>query len=73
MSQGPAKRRPSRVVAEAIRELAAAQDANHQLLLEIKDVLVTIADGLSEHRAHTLQAVDDLGRRVRMLETRASK
>lgn len=64
------KRKPSQVVAEAIRELAAEQDSNRVLLLEIKDVLVTLVDGLSEHRQHTMQAVSDLGKRVQQLETR---
>jgi hypothetical protein len=66
-------RKASRVVAEAIRELAAEQDANRVLLLEIKDVLVTLVDGLSEHRAHTLTSVNDLGARVKMLESRLGR
>lgn len=64
------KRKPAAVVAEAVRALAAEQDEHRALLLEIKDVLVTLADGLAEHRQHTIQAMDDLGRRVRKLETR---
>lgn len=64
------KRKPSEVVAEAIREIAAEQDENRALLLEIKGLLVTLSDDLSSHRQHTINAVDDLGRRVRQVEAR---
>jgi hypothetical protein len=65
-----AKRKPSNVAAEAIRELSSELDGQRVLLEDIKNLLITLTDGLSEHRSHTLQAVDDLGKRVMQIETR---
>jgi hypothetical protein len=70
---------PSRneIIAEAIRELAdgqdeirSTQDRQEQLLTDIKSILITVADGLGQHRQHTLQAVDDLGSDMRNVRSR---
>jgi hypothetical protein len=65
------------IIAEAIRELAEGQDqinekveAQNALLASIRDVLVDLTDGLSEHRAHTMQDVSDLGATVRDVKSR---
>ncbi len=64
------KPKPSAVVAEAIRELSHELDEQRVLLESIKDILVTLSDGLNEHRSHTIQQVSDLGERVQVLEVR---
>lgn len=64
------KRTPSRVAAQAITALAQELDEQRELLEEIKGLLVEQNRQLTEHRQHTLQAVDDLGARVRQVETR---
>lgn len=69
------KRTPSRVAAEAIRELAQEIDEQRReareqraLLEEVKSLLVQLNDGLEEHRSHTIKQVSDLGARVLRLE-----
>ena len=69
----PSNRKPSQVVAEAIRELSHELDEQRQLLTDIKGILVHLSDGLSEHRQHTMQAVNELGKRVLQLEARTSR
>jgi hypothetical protein len=58
------------VAAEAIRELSTGIDKQMVILEDIKQLLIDLTDGLSEHRAHTITAIDDLGARVRQMETR---
>ncbi len=52
-------------IAESLTELAAELDEQRTLLQQILQVCTTTADGLNEHRAHTLQQVDDMGKKQR--------
>lgn len=69
------KRTPSKVAAEAIRELAREQDEQRQilesqqnLLREIKGLLVQLSREQGDHRQHAIQSISDLGERVLRLE-----
>jgi hypothetical protein len=56
------------VTAEALREIDARMSRQETLLEDIKRILVGLADGQSEHRHHTRDAIDRLGTRVHALE-----
>ena len=57
-------------IAEALSEVAAELEEQRRLLEQILQVCVTTADGLSDHRAHTIQQVDDMGKEQRDHERR---
>lgn len=52
-------------IAEALRAIADEQDAQRRLLEQILQICRDTADGLSQHRQHTIQQVDDMGRTQR--------
>lgn len=65
------------IIAEALRELAAGQDEQTELLhqvlegqKQIRQAIVTLADGLAQHQHATRDAVDRLGTRVLSAEHR---
>lgn len=62
------KRTPSKVAAEAIRELAREMDDQRRLLEEIKELLVKMASDVGDTRREARQSVSDLGARVLRLE-----
>lgn len=64
------KRKPSAVVAEAIRELSHELDGQRVLLEDIKALLVQMNSDLGDHRRKSNQDVADLGERVQRLEQR---
>lgn len=57
-------------IAEALQELAAGQDRQNDLLEQILQVCRDTADGLNEHRSHTIQQVSDMGKEQRDHERR---
>jgi len=52
-------------IAEALSEVAAELDEQRRLLNQILQVCRDTADGLNEHRSHTLGQVDDMGKKQR--------
>lgn len=70
-------RKPSAVIAEAVRALAAEQDEQRAQLEgistkldEILKVLRTTVDGHNEHRSHVVDQFNRLGARVLRTEQR---
>jgi len=62
------QRSRSEITAEGFREL----DEHRVLLEDIKRVLMDLAEGQLEHRAHTRDNVDRLGTRVLAVEHRTA-
>ena len=62
------KRKPSKVAAEAIREMSSELDEQRALLEQIKGLIIDLSAALKDHRVHVTQAISDLGARVKELE-----
>lgn len=60
----------SEAVAEALTELAAEADSQHQLLHEIKGLLLRVLDDHNEQRAKVMDEFDRLGTRMLRTENR---
>lgn len=67
-------KRPSReIVAEGFREIDERFAAIERKLDQVVTVLTDLADGLTEHRTHTMQDVSDMGAEVRELKTKVQR
>jgi hypothetical protein len=58
------------VMAEALREIDGRFGRIESLLEDLKRILIDLADGQNEHRAHTRDQLDRLGTRVLTVEHR---
>jgi len=58
----------AQITAEGFREIDSRLERMETMLADIRRIIVDLADGHSEHRHATRDAVDRLGTRVRALE-----